>query len=96
MPKGGYVYMMANRPNGILYVGCTSNLPQRVEQHKTGAFEGFTKKYGLKTLVWYEPFDTIEGAIARERQLKEWKRAWKVRLILESNELWEDLTPELV
>ena len=89
--KNGYVYFLTNRPNGILYVGVTSNLIQRVHQHRTGAAAGFTKRYGLKRLVYFEVFDDIRSAIQREHNIKHWSRTWKVRLILESNPEWNDL-----
>ena len=89
--KNGYIYFLTNRPNGILYVGVTSNLIQRVHQHRTGAAAGFTKRYGLKRLVYFEVFDDIRSAIQREHNIKHWSRTWKVRLILESNPEWSDL-----
>ncbi len=79
MEKQFYVYLMASGLNGTLYVGVTSNLIQRVWQHKQGVVEGFTKKYGVKTLVWYEQHENAESAISREKQMKDWKRAWKLR-----------------
>jgi putative endonuclease len=75
------VYLMASKRNGTLYVGVTSDLVQRVWQHKTDFFEGFTKGYRVHTLVWYEACGSMETAIAREKAIKEWKRAWKIRLI---------------
>jgi putative endonuclease len=92
----GWIYIMTNRPHGILYVGVTSNLPARIWQHRTGAVEGFTKRYGLKRLVYAEPYDRIEDAIAREKQLKKWTRARKVRLIEATNPRWDDLYDQLV
>jgi putative endonuclease len=89
--KPAWVYMMSNRPNGTLYVGITSDLARRVWEHREGAAEGFTKKYRLNRLVWAERHDDIQSARQRERNLKHWKRAWKVRLILEMNPEWEDL-----
>ncbi len=89
--KNGYSYFLTNRPNGILYVGVTSNLIQRVHQHRTGAAAGFTKRYGLKRLVYFEVFDDIRSAIQREHNIKHWSRTWKVRLILENNPEWSDL-----
>jgi putative endonuclease len=89
--NGCYVYILTNEPNGILYIGVTSNLPKRMFEHRNGVFEGFSKQHELKRLVYCERYDLIEDAIAREKQLKKWKRAWKVRLILETNPLWEDL-----
>jgi putative endonuclease len=93
--KGGWVYFMTNRRNGILYVGVTSNQPARAYQHRKGIVPGFTKKYGLKMLVYYERFDTILDAIQREKNIKHWPRAWKVRLIHAMNPEWEDLYDSL-
>ena len=81
------VYILASKRNGTLYIGVTSNLPQRVWQHKNDLVEGFTKRYGVHLLVWYEVHESMETAIMRERSLKEWKRAWKVRLIEEEQSL---------
>ena len=86
------VYIITNKPNGILYIGVTSNLPQRIFQHQQGTFEGFSKKYDLKMLVWYEFFDSMDSAIAQEKRMKEWNRAWKVKRILEMNPQWDDLS----
>jgi putative endonuclease len=88
---GGFVYFMSNRRNGILYVGVTSNLPARAYHHRQGLVDGFTKQYGLKLLVYYEAFDDIREAIAREKAIKHWPRAWKVRLIHGMNPEWKDL-----
>ncbi len=85
------VYILASRRNGTLYIGVTGKLCDRVAEHKHGAIPGFTQKYGVKTLVWFEYFDHIEFAIKREKQLKEWKRAWKIELIEKSNPDWHDL-----
>ena len=90
------VYFLASKRNGTLYVGVTSNLVQRVWQHKGDLSEGFTKRYGVHTLVWYEGHDTMESAIAREKAIKGWKRAWKMALIEKSNPPWHDLYEELV
>ncbi len=79
--KAPCVYLLANRYRGTLYVGVTSDLAQRVSQHRLGLVEGFTRKYGVKSLVWYEPQETMEAAIQREKNLKDWKRAWKIELI---------------
>ncbi|MEQ1508981.1 MAG: GIY-YIG nuclease family protein [Sphingopyxis sp.] len=89
--KGGWVYIVASQRNGTLYIGVTSDLPGRVWQHKEGVADGFTKKYGCKMLVWFEHFDEIEQAIVREKQMKEWKRLWKLRVIEEANPDWNDL-----
>ena len=89
--RGGWVYIMTNKPNGILYLGVTSNISQRAWQHREGAMEGFTKRYGLKRLVYIEFYDEISAAIQREHNMKHWSRAWKVRLILDTNPDWRDL-----
>ena len=89
------VYILASKRNGTLYIGVTSNLPQRVWQHKNDLVEGFTKRYGVHFLVWYEVHESMETAIMRERSLKEWKRAWKVRLIEEDNPFWRDLYDDI-
>ena len=90
------VYLMASRRNGTLYVGVTSDLVQRVWQHKNDLFEGFTKRYSVHMLVWYEPCGTMQTAITREKAIKEWKRAWKIRLIEENNPDWRDLYYDLI
>ncbi|MDE2991543.1 MAG: GIY-YIG nuclease family protein [Chloroflexota bacterium] len=87
---------MASRRNGTLYIGVTSNLVQRVWQHKHDVVDGFTSQYGVHRLVWYEQHETMASAIARERALKEWRRAWKLVLIEESNPEWRDLYEEIV
>ena len=89
------VYILASRRNGTLYIGATSNLVERIWQHKNDLVEGFTKRYGVHVLVWYEVHETMGGAVARERALKEWKRVWKLRLIEEGNPRWEDLYDSL-
>ena len=93
---GGYVYILTNRPNGILYVGVTSDLTRRVYEHRLEAVDGFTKQYGLKRLVYFEQFDDIRTAIQREHNIKHWPRAWKVRKILASNPDWNDLFDTIV
>ncbi len=95
MKKGGWVYIMTNRPNGILYIGVTSDLARRVYEHREGALEGFTKKHGLKLLVWYEWHEDITSAIQREKSMKRWLRAWKIRTIMATNPDWRDLYEEL-
>ncbi len=90
-----YVYMMASRRNGVIYVGHTDDINRRAWEHKTGAIPGFTSRYGVKTLVWYEQFETREAAFARERAIKQWNRAWKIELIETSNLWWRDLYDEL-
>jgi len=89
--KGGWVYIVTNKPNGVLYVGVTANLGRRIHQHHTGACDGFTKQYGLTRLVYYERHEDIVAAIQREKNIKHWPRAWKARLILDFNESWRDL-----
>jgi putative endonuclease len=86
-----YVYILASAPNGTLYIGVTNDLVQRVGEHRTDAVEGFTKKYGVHRLVYYEVGNDIEGAIAREKVLKRWKRDWKRALIERNNPHWDDL-----
>ena len=95
MEKPGYVYIMANRKNGTIYIGVTSDLTKRVWEHREGLIAGFTKRYGCKQLIWYEAFEDLEQARLRELQMKEWKRAWKIRLIEEQNLDWNDLYPTL-
>jgi len=89
------VYMLASWRKGTLYVGVTSNLPQRVWQHKDDMVEGFTKRYGVHLLVWYEAHDTMNSAIAREKAIKGWERAWKIELIEAENSDWHDRYNEL-
>ena len=91
MEKHPCVYIVTNRKNGTLYIGVTANLPLRVLQHKQGTLEGFTKKYGLKRLVYFEQADLITTAIEREKQLKNWHRKWKIQLIESVNPSWDDL-----
>jgi putative endonuclease len=91
MRKGGWVYIMTNRRNGTLYIGVTSDLSRRVWEHREGLVAGFTKTYDLKRLVYYERHDDIRLAIQREKTMKHWPRAWKVRLIHGLNPEWDDL-----
>jgi putative endonuclease len=93
---GYWVYMLASRQNGTLYVGVTSDLVRRVAGHREGMVPGFTETYGVKRLVWYETHDSIEAAIRREKRLKQWPRAWKVALIERANPKWRDLWPEII
>jgi putative endonuclease len=93
--KQYYVYILANQRNGTLYIGATNNLVRRVWEHKNDVVDGFTKKYGVHQLVWYELADTPLAAIKREKQLKKWNRAWKLRLIDEKNPDWKDLYDEI-
>ena len=94
--RGGSVYILTNRRNGVLYIGITNNLARRVFEHREGVVEGFTKTHGLKLLVYYEQYDDIRLAIQREKTMKHWPRAWKVRLINGFNREWTDLYPTLV
>jgi putative endonuclease len=89
------VYILASRWHGTLYVGVTSDLVGRVWQHKNDEAEGFTKRYGVHDLVWYEVHESMESAIAREKAIKEWKRAWKIELIEKTNSVWRDLYAEI-
>ena len=91
MSKQMYVYILASKRNGTLYTGVTSDLVKRAWQHKEGLVDGFTKQYGVKTLVYFEVHESPEAAITREKQIKKWERAWKVRLIEKGNPEWEDL-----
>ncbi len=90
------MYLLASKPHGVLYVGVTSNLLARCWQHKTNATEGFTKKYHVHRLVYYELHATMEAAIYREKQLKVWKRAWKIRLLEQNNPIWRDLWDAII
>jgi putative endonuclease len=90
-----FVYMLASRRNGTLYTGMTDDLVGRVWQHRNDILPGFTKRYGVKTLVWYELHESRESAFVRERQIKKWNRAWKLRLIEEANPAWRDLWPDI-
>jgi putative endonuclease len=90
-----YVYILADRYKGALYIGMTDDLLRRMFEHQTGIFPGFTKKYGIKILVWYEVHDSRESAFRRERQLKKWKRDWKLELIEKFNPDWKDLAETL-
>lgn len=89
--KEAYVYILASKKNGTLYIGVTSNLIKRIYEHKTDAVKGFTKEYNVKNLVYYEASSSMISAIEREKQLKKWNRAWKIRMIEEFNPTWEDL-----
>ena len=90
------VYILASKRNGTLYTGVTRNLVKRVYQHRQGETQGFSKRYGVNRLVYVESHVTMEAAITREKQIKEWKRAWKLRLIEESNGEWRDLYEEII
>ncbi len=86
-----YVYILASKRNGTLYIGSTDDLSKRTWEHREGLRAGFTKKYGVHLLVWHQAFDTREGALRRECQMKKWNRAWKIELIERSNPGWHDL-----
>jgi putative endonuclease len=90
------VYILASSRNGTLYVGATSDLARRVSQHRSGVVEGFTRDYGIRTLVFAEFHETMEDAIAREKRIKKWRRAWKLELIEQHNPQWRDLYDELI
>jgi putative endonuclease len=91
MDKVGYVYMVASARNGTLYIGVTSDLLNRTIQHREGLVDGFSKRYGCKRLVWNEAIGDMDAAILREKQMKRWKRRWKLRVIEEMNPDWDDL-----
>jgi len=93
--KTGYVYIMANRRNGTLYIGATSDLAKRAWEHRTGVVAGFTQKHGCKILVWYEGHEDLQQARLREAQMKKWKRLWKLSTIESLNPDWRDLYPTL-
>jgi putative endonuclease len=90
-----YVYILSSKRNGTLYTGVTSNLIRRVYEHKNNLVNGFTKAYGIHHLVWYENHESWESAIKREKQIKKWKRAWKLNLIEKKNPLWDDLYEDI-
>ncbi len=93
--QGGWVYIMTNQPNGTLYIGVTSDMARRAWEHREGVVEGFTKRYGLKTLVFAEQHDDIQTALQREKNLKRWPRAWKIDLIQKANPNWDDLFDQI-
>jgi len=96
MPKEPFVYIMASKRNGTLYIGVTSDLVKRVWQHREGSVSGFTARYGVKRLVYFEPHGDMHSAVTRERQIKEWQRRWKVELIEQTNPRWDDLWPTII
>ena len=96
MDKQPCVYLLASKRNGTLYVGVTSDLIRRTWEHREHLVEGFTKKYKVRTLVWFELHETMESAIRREKQLKKWNRAWKIRMIEANNPTWRDLYSDLL
>lgn len=91
-----FVYILASKPNGTLYIGVTNNLQRRVYEHKEGLIEGFTKKYNVNNLVYYEIHSEITEAIKREKKLKKWNRKWKIELIEKANSSWKDLYSEII
>ena len=93
--RGAFVYIMTNRANGTLYLGMTANLARRIWEHREGLVEGFTKRYGLKRVVYLEHFDRIVDAIQREKNMKHWPREWKIDLIISMNPDWRDLYEEI-
>ena len=93
--KHYYVYILASRWNGTLYVGVTNNLVRRVAEHKARLVEGFTKDYDVTLLVWYEAHESVDQAILREKRIKRWRRGWKIALFEDTNPRWEDLYPAL-
>lgn len=86
-----YVYILASKPNGTLYIGVTTDLQKRIWQHKNGVIDGFSKIYDVKNLVYYEPYEEYWDAANRERRMKKWNRAWKINLIIKDNPEWKDL-----
>ena len=90
-----FVYILASQRNGTLYTGVTSDLVRRVSEHREGLIPGFTRDYGVKTLVWHEAHEDITQAILREKRIKRWRRAWKLELIEATNPQWRDLWPEI-
>jgi putative endonuclease len=94
--KTYFVYIMASKKNGTLYIGMTNDLIRRVWQHKNNAHDGFTQKYGVHRLVWYEAHREVTEAIQREKQMKKWRRQWKINLIEQENPDWRDLYDELL
>lgn len=95
MSKNYYVYLLANKKNGTLYIGSTDNLVKRVWQHKNKVIKGFTEKYDVNMLVYFETTENAYSGATRERQLKKWKREWKIQLIEENNPEWKDLYQEI-
>jgi putative endonuclease len=93
--KQGFVYILANRRNGTLYTGVTSDLSRRISEHQNKTIDGFTKKYGIHRLVYYEIHESIEDAIHREKCVKEWKRVWKIKTIEAFNPTWKDLSLDI-
>ncbi len=95
MEKRPFVYILASQRNGTLYTGVTSDLPKRIGQHKQGEISGFTKKHNVHLLVWFESHETMDAAITREKQIKDWQRSWKLDLIEKTNPDWHDLYEDI-
>jgi putative endonuclease len=91
-----WVYILASKPGGTIYIGVTNNLVRRIYEHREGLAESFTKRYGIKTLVYFEPHETIAAALQREKNIKHWSREWKIDLIVASNADWRDLYENIV
>jgi putative endonuclease len=96
MDRNPCVYLLASARNGTLYVGVTSDLVRRAWQHRVSAAPGFSSRYAIHHLVWFESHETMESAIAREKRIKKWNRAWKMRLVEETNPYWRDLSDDIV
>ncbi len=96
MAQSYFVYILTNRKDGVLYIGITNDLVRRVFQHREGAIPGFTNKYNLKRLIYFEAFDDPENAIMREKRMKKWNREWKIELIENNNPEWRDLYPDIL
>ena len=94
--KQFYVYILASRPGGAIYIGVTNDLIRRIYEHRNGLVKGFTKQYNIRRLVYFEVYDSIRDAIQREKNMKHWPRVWKTRLILQSNPTWRDLYDEII
>jgi putative endonuclease len=90
-----WVYILASKIGGTLYIGVTNDLIRRVYEHRMGLVDGFTKQYGVHRLVYFEKYSDVESAIVREKRMKKWNRAWKIRLIEETNPNWDDLWPQI-
>ena len=96
MRKNYYIYILASCKNGTLYIGITNNLKKRVYEHKNGLMEGFTKKYNINNLVYFEIYNCVNSAILREKRIKKWRRTWKIKLIQSMNPEWNDLYDEIL
>lgn len=96
MDRSPCVYILASQRNGTLYIGVTSDLVKRVHEHRSDLVDGFTRRYVVHSLVWFEQHESMESAITREKQLKKWNRAWKLRLIEDNNSAWRDLYEDII